>query len=286
MTNKYMYFVANWKMFGNLRSINTLNKVIKFSKSKEIKKGRLIYCPPYTLIGSFFSKFKNCLIDIGAQNCHENDNYGAHTGFINSQMIKNVGANYVIIGHSENRKKGETDKLINLKIKSAIRAKLKVIFCIGETLSEKQKGKTKLILSKQIRLGLNKIKKRSNIFIAYEPVWSIGTGKIPKLAELDQIIIFIKNKFKGKSPKILYGGSVNTQNINNLKQINNLDGFLIGGASHNAKKLGLTIYTHLFYLLSPKKDWQKSLESSKITKYQQIIAICMSKLLLYLLKFF
>jgi triosephosphate isomerase len=236
MTNKYMYFVANWKMFGNLRSINTLNKVIKFSKSKEIKKGRLIYCPPYTLIGSFFSKFKNCLIDIGAQNCHENDNYGAHTGFINSQMIKNVGANYVIIGHSENRKKGETDKLINLKIKSAIRAKLKVIFCIGETLSEKQKGKTKLILSKQIRLGLNKIKKRSNIFIAYEPVWSIGTGKIPKLAELDQIIIFIKNKFKGKSPKILYGGSVNTQNINNLKQINNLDGFLIGGASHNAKK--------------------------------------------------
>ena len=188
MTNKYMYFIANWKMFGGLKSLNSLNKVIKFSKSKEIKKGRLIYCPPYTLISSFFKKFENCLIDIGGQNCHENDNYGPHTGFINSKMLKSTGANYVILGHSENRKKGETDKIINLKIKSAIKAKLKVIFCIGETLTEKKRGKTKLILSKQIRLGLNKIKKKSDIFIAYEPVWSIGTGKIPKNKELDQII--------------------------------------------------------------------------------------------------
>ena len=236
MTNKYMYFVANWKMFGNLKSINTLNKVIKFSKSKEIKKGRIIYCPPYTLIGSFFKKFQNCLIDIGGQNCHESDDYGSHTGFINSKMLKSVGANYVILGHSENRIKGENDKLINLKIKSALNAKLKIIFCIGETLSEKNKGKTNLILSKQIRLGLNKIKKKSNIFIAYEPVWSIGTGKIPKNKELIKIVKFIKNNFKGKSPKILYGGSVNPQNIKKLKEINNIDGFLIGGASQNAKK--------------------------------------------------
>ena len=236
MTNKYMYFIANWKMFGNLKSLNTLNKVIKFSKSKEIKKGRLIYCPPNTLISYFFKKFQNCLIDIGAQNCHENDDYGSHTGFVNSKMLKSVGANYVIIGHSENRKKGESDKLINLKIKSALRAKLKVIFCIGETLSENKRGKTKLTLSKQIRLGLNKIKKNANIFIAYEPVWSIGTGKIPKNNELEKIVTFIKKKFKTKSPKILYGGSVNPQNINDLKKINSLDGFLIGGASQNPKK--------------------------------------------------
>ena len=231
-----MYFVANWKMFGNLKSINTLDKVIKFSKSKEIKKGRLIYCPPYTLITSFFKKFKNCLIDIGAQNCHESDNYGSHTGFINSKMLKSIGANYVILGHSENRKKGETDQLINLKIKNANKAKLKVIFCIGETLTEKNKGKTQSILSKQIRLGLNKIKKKSNLFIAYEPVWSIGTGKIPKLSELERTVDFIKKKFKGKLPKILYGGSVNPQNINDLKKISSLDGFLIGGASQNSKK--------------------------------------------------
>ena len=236
MTNKYMYFVANWKMFGNLNSINTLNKVIKFSKSKEINKGRLIYCPPYTLISSFFKKFENCLIDIGAQNCHESDDYGSNTGFINSRMLKSIGANYVILGHSENRIKGETNKLINHKIKSAINAKLKVIFCIGETLKEKKSGKTKFVLSKQIRLGLDKIKKKSNIFIAYEPVWSIGTGNIPKLKELEQIIKFIKSKFKGKLPKVLYGGSVNPQNISELKKIDNLDGFLIGGASQSPKK--------------------------------------------------
>ena len=236
MTNKIMYFVANWKMYGNLKSINTLNKVIKFSKSKEIKKGRLIYCPPYTLISSFYKKFENCLIDIGAQNCHESDNYGSHTGSINSSMLKSVGANYVILGHSENRKNGETDKLINLKIKSAIKAKLKVIFCIGETLIEKKKGKTRSILSKQIRLGLNKIKKKSNLFIAYEPVWSIGTGIIPKSKELEQIVKFIQKKFKGKLPKILYGGSVNPQNIGDLKKITSLDGFLVGGASQSPKK--------------------------------------------------
>ena len=231
-----MYFIANWKMYGNLKSLNTLNKVIKFSKSKEIKKGRLIYCPPYTLISSFFKKFENCLIDIGGQNCHESEGYGSHTGFVNSKMLKSTGANYVILGHSENRQKGEIDKLINLKIKSAIKAKLKVIFCIGETLAEKKGKKTKSVISKQLKLGLNKVKDKSKIFIAYEPVWSIGTGKIPKTNELEQTIDFIKKKFKGKSPKILYGGSVNPENIRNLKKITNLDGFLIGGASLNSKK--------------------------------------------------
>ena len=113
-----MYFVANWKMFGNLKSLNTLDKVIKFSKSKEIKKGRLIYCPPYTLISSFFKKFENCLIDIGGQNCHENDNYGPHTGFVNSKMLKSIGANYVILGHSENRKKVKRINLLISKLKA------------------------------------------------------------------------------------------------------------------------------------------------------------------------
>ena len=236
MTNKYMYFIANWKMYGNTKSLNTLNKVIKFSKSKEINKGRIIYCPPFTLISSFFKKFQNCLIDIGAQNCHENDDYGPHTGFINSRMLKNIGANYVIIGHSENREKGETNKLINQKIKSALRANLKVIFCIGETLKEKKNGKTKSVILNQIKKGLYKISKKKNCFVAYEPVWSIGTGKVPKLRDLEETIRFIKNKFGKKKPKILYGGSVNPKNINDLKTIKDLDGFLIGGASQNSKK--------------------------------------------------
>ena len=103
-------------------------------------------------------------------------------------------------------------------------------------MAEKKRKKTKSILSKQIKHGLKKIKKKSNIFIAYEPVWSIGTGKIPKIDELEQTVEFIKKKFKGKLPKILYGGSVNPENIRNLKKITNLDGFLIGGASQNSKK--------------------------------------------------
>ncbi len=193
-----MYFVANWKMYGNLSSLNTLDKVIKFSKSKEIKKGRLIYCPPYTLISSFSKKFANCQIGIGGQNCHESDNYGAYTGSINSRMLKDIGAHFVIIGHSENREKGENDKLINLKIKSALAAKLKVIFCIGETLSEKRKKRTNKVLAQQITSGLKSIKNTSNIIIAYEPVWSIGTGLIPKPNDLSNSISFIKSKFRKK----------------------------------------------------------------------------------------
>ena len=231
-----MYFVANWKMYGNLSSLNTLNKVIKFSKSKEINKGRLIYCPPSTLISSFSKKFKNCQIGIGGQNCHESENYGPYTGSVNCQMLKNIGAHFVIIGHSENRENGENVKLINLKIKSAIKTKLKVIFCIGETLSQKRKKMTQSILSRQIKIGLDGVKNKSNIFIAYEPIWAIGTGIIPNSKDLLNIVEFIKSKFKGKTPRVLYGGSVNLQNIKDLKEITNIDGFLIGGASQNANK--------------------------------------------------
>ena len=223
-------------MYGNLSSLNSLDKVIKFSKSKEINKGRLIYCPPYTLISTFSKKFKNCQIGIGGQNCHESESYGPYTGSVNSRMLKNIGAHFVIIGHSENRANSENDKLINIKIKSALKAKLKVIFCIGETLIEKRKKETQLILSKQIKIGLNGIKTKSNIFIAYEPVWAIGTGIIPKSKDLFKTVDFIKSKFKEKTPKVLYGGSVNTQNIKGLKEIDNIDGFLIGGASQSAKK--------------------------------------------------
>ena len=151
-------------------------------------------------------------------------------------MLKNVGSKYVILGHSENRQLGETDNLINLKIKSAIKSGLKVIFCIGETLKQKKEKKTNQILKRQIDKGLKSIKNKSKIIIAYEPVWSIGTGVIPKEKDLTQTILFIKRRFIKKYPKILYGGSVNGSNIEKLKKIPNIDGFLIGGASQNSKK--------------------------------------------------
>ena len=235
MTNKYMYFIANWKMYGDLKSLNSLNKVIKFSKSfKKNKFIKIVYCPPSSLIYPISKKLEKSKIEIGAQNCHENENFGAFTGSINSKMLKSVGAKYVIIGHSENRHAGENDKLINKKINNALKNGLKVIFCIGETLKEKRKKITKKILNKQIRLGLDKIKISNKIIIAYEPVWSIGTGLIPKSNELFETISFIKKKTK--KCKILYGGSVNPKNIIDLRLINNIDGFLIGGASQDPKK--------------------------------------------------
>ena len=232
-----MYFIANWKMFGGLNSLNSLHKVVKFLRSfKKNKFTKIIYCPPNTLIRPMSKKLKNSKIEVGAQNCHENETYGAFTGSVNSKMLKNVGAKYVILGHSENRQSGETDKLINLKIKSAIKSNLKVIFCIGETLSEKRKKITNKILSKQINNGLKSIKDTSKIIIAYEPVWSIGTGLIPKSNDLTNSISYIKSKFTKKTPKVLYGGSVNNKNIDELKDINIIDGFLVGGASQSSKK--------------------------------------------------
>ena len=236
MTNKYMYFIANWKMFGDLRTLNSLDSVIKFSKNNKNTKFRIIYCPPNILIRPLSKRLKKTNLEVGAQNCHESENYGAFTGHVNSKMLKNVGAKYVILGHSENRQSGETDKLINLKIKSAIKSKLKVIFCIGETLSEKRKKRTNKVLAKQIHIGLKSVNDTSNIIIAYEPVWSIGTGLIPKSNDLLNSISFIKNKFRKKTLKVLYGGSVNSKNIAQLKDISVIDGFLIGGASQNSKK--------------------------------------------------
>jgi triosephosphate isomerase len=132
----------------------------------------------------------------------------------------------------KNRQLGEDNNLINLKIRSSIKSGLKIIFCIGETLSQKRKKNTKKILSKQIIQGLKNVNNKRNIIIAYEPVWAIGSGLIPKETEIFDIVSFIKNKVKGS--KVLYGGSVNTNNINLLKKIDNVDGFLIGGASQNS----------------------------------------------------
>ena len=235
MTNKYMYFIANWKMFGGINSLNSLNKVIKFFISFKKKKFiKIIYCPPNTLINLLSEKVRNSKIFVGAQNCHEKEKFGPFTGSVNAKMLKSIGAKYVIIGHSEVRQIGESNKLINQKIQSAIKSGLKVIFCIGESLQEKKRKSTKKVLTKQIKLGLDKIRNKKSIIIAYEPVWAIGSGLIPKPLELFKTINFIKKKLKNN--KVLYGGSVNSKNIHQLNSINNIDGYLIGGASQNSKK--------------------------------------------------
>ena len=153
-------------------------------------------------------------------------------------MIKELGAQFVIIGHSETREENNNKK-INLKIKSALKEKLNVIFCIGEKLIDKKKNKTNLVLKKQLLEGLKNLNKLSKVIIAYEPVWSIGTGIIPTENNLIKNIKFIKDTLKRSKKfsksKVLYGGSVNPKNIKNLMRIDNIDGFLIGGASTKEK---------------------------------------------------
>ena len=240
MTNKYKYFVANWKMFGDIKTINSINKVIKLSKSRKFNKAKIIYCPPYTLLDNFVQKLKKTKIKVGAQNCHQSNFSGPFTGFVNSKMIKNLGCKYIIIGHSENRNSGDTDIIINDKIKSSLENKLNILFCIGENITEKKTKKTKKTLNSQITKGLKKINNIKNIIIAYEPVWSIGTGLVLKNNELLENILFIKKllrkKFKHNNPRVLYGGSVSPTNVKNLSEINQIDGFLVGGASQNPNK--------------------------------------------------
>ena len=113
MTNN-MFFIANWKMFGDFRSVNSIKKVINLSKNKKYKKAKIVYCPPYTLINKTLNLVKNSNIQVGAQNCHYSQSPGPFTGSINTNLIKLSGARYVIIGHSENRSKGETDQELSL----------------------------------------------------------------------------------------------------------------------------------------------------------------------------
>ena len=191
------------------------------------------------MIKDFIKKFSKTKILVGGQNCHEIEDYGSFTGSISPKMLKDLGCKFVILGHSENRTLGESDYDINKKIRSALNKNLKIIFCIGETLKEKRKKLTHSILKKQINRGLKGVKNFQNILIAYEPVWSIGTGIIPKDEELKmnvrKIIKLISKRTKIKLP-ILYGGSVNSKNISSLKNIIGISGFLVGSASQSTKK--------------------------------------------------
>ena len=243
MTNKLKYFIGNWKMFGDFGSFKIVHRVNQFSKQSKTlyKKKKIILCVPNTLISFFNEKLKSKFISLGVQNCHYHQGYGPFTGSVNASMLKKAGAEYIILGHSENRLEGETNQLIKKKIMSALNQKLNVILCIGESFYEKKRNKTFSVLRKQIKSSLEKNFNLNKIIIAYEPIWSIGTNKIPKMNDLKNTIKFIKNDFKKilktkKLPKVLYGGSVNDNNISLFSSISEMDGFLIGGASQSSKK--------------------------------------------------
>jgi len=202
MTNKLKYFIGNWKMFGDIRSLKIINKINKFNnKHKKIAKKKIIFCVPSTLIYFFNKNMKTKHILFGAQNCHYHYGHGPYTGSLSTSMLKNVGAKYIILGHSENRNEGDTNEIIKKKIESSLKENLYIIFCIGETYSQKKRGKTFSILKNQIKSTLKKNFDASKIILAYEPVWSIGTNKIPKISELTSVVRFIKKEVKKISKK-------------------------------------------------------------------------------------
>lgn len=235
---------GNWKMYNDLQeSQNLISKLIN-GLSGQSYNCEVIICPPYTSLSEAYSLIKNTNIKLGAQNMHFEDS-GAFTGEISGKMLKSTGCEYVIIGHSERRTIfGETDQVINKKLKKALKDGLKPIFCIGETLDERDKDITRDVIRRQITEGLLEmpIDDLKSMIIAYEPVWAIGTGKVasPEQAQEvhDYIRHLIRDRFSEDSAQnlvIQYGGSVKPENAKELLSQNDIDGALVGGACLKAE---------------------------------------------------
>ena len=226
------YIAANWKMNNDFSDIKPFVSYIKKNAKKE---KNLIVCVPSVMIKSFADTAKK-LVATGAENCYFAEK-GAYTGEISPYMVKSAGASYVIVGHSERRQIfGETNDVCNKKLHAALSAGLKVIFCIGETLEERTKYKS--VLKKEIIEGFAGITDFSNIIIAYEPVWAIGTGVVATTADIVKVHSYIKNllkeEFDAELP-VLYGGSVKPSNSKEILALDEVDGVLIGGASLKAE---------------------------------------------------
>jgi len=193
----------------------------------------VVVCPPCVYL-PIIKEIKTKNIALGAQNIYFEDK-GAFTGEISVAMLKDLGVEYVIIGHSERRKYfGETDEAVNKKIKKALEAGLKIIFCIGETAEERDAGKKNEVLERQIKQGLAGIENLTNINVAYEPVWAIGTGNNCGVEETKESVEFIR-KTSGVE-RILYGGSVKSENSGAYIKDAGANGLLVGGASLNAEE--------------------------------------------------
>ena len=240
-SKKELIVAGNWKMHKTSREAKEWLKIV--TAEAENLECKIIVCTPFTDIPVAVSLTQTLRICIGAQNCHFED-FGAYTGEISAQMLQEIGIKYVILGHSERRKYFlETDEIINKKIKSAIKSGLKVIFCVGETLQEREFKVIKEKISTQIKKGLYQISKKEieNVVIAYEPIWAIGTGKNATKDEVEAACKAIKQTLScmygfsiAEKISIIYGGSVNVKNAKEFFQMENINGVLIGGASLDA----------------------------------------------------
>ncbi len=214
--------MANWKM-NPLTPKEAKELFLLFEKkAKKVKKVELVVCPPFV----FLNLLKSKSIKLGAQNCFF-EKQGAFTGEISPSMLKNLGAKYVILGHSERRKYfRESEQLIFKKVTAALKAKLVPILCVGETEKERKEGKTFLVLKKQLKEVL-KANLGQKLILAYEPVWAIGTQNPCEPEKAKEVFAWLKKLFKGK---ILYGGSVNLENAPAYIKVG-FDGLLVGGFS-------------------------------------------------------
>lgn len=229
---------GNWKLFKTKSETQAFCEAIKGQEIPSFMK--VIVCPPFTNIDAAHSILNGSAIQIGAQTLYEK-NEGAFTGEISGPMLRSVGCQYVIIGHSERRTYfSEAPKQLAEKIKAALQADLVPIFCVGESLEERESGKTFDVLYSQIKDTLEIVKESPGIhtmLVAYEPVWAIGTGKVATPEQAQDVHRFIRSKlqefFNEKSDQIslLYGGSVKPENIESLLAQPDIDGALIGGAS-------------------------------------------------------
>jgi len=229
---------GNWKMNNDLNeSIELVNEIKKILLNREDVK--VIVAPPFTALDRVSQLLSGTNIGLSAQNmCYEDS--GAFTGAISAKMLKSVGCEYVILGHSERRTLfGETNSDINKKLKKAISEGLIPIFCIGETLEERESGKMKKVIKKQIKKGLKEISPENfeGTIVAYEPVWAIGTGKTATPEQAQEVHAFIRKLLKemyseslSESTIIQYGGSVKPENAGELMGQLDIDGALVGGA--------------------------------------------------------
>jgi triosephosphate isomerase (TIM) len=198
----------------------------------------VLICPPYTALSEVAKVLKGSNIQVGAQNMHW-EIKGAFTGEISGEFLLDLGCQYVILGHSERRQLfAETDEIVNKKMLSALKLEIKPILCVGEFLSERESGKTFDVIKRQIDGGLINITSLDKVVIAYEPVWAIGTGKTATPEQADEVHAYIRQNISDKYGKetasqlrILYGGSVTPENVDNLMAKENIDGALVGGAS-------------------------------------------------------
>lgn len=240
---KKFLIAGNWKMNTSLdEAINLSKSLVEFSKTNE-NINEILVCPPFIWINKIKEICTNSKVKVGAQNCYYKPN-GAFTGEISIEMLDNIKVDYVILGHSERRQIfKETDELINLKLQNVINSSIKPILCIGETLEERQANKAFEVVENQITKAFQNIEtnKLNKVVIAYEPVWAIGTGVSATSEQAQEIHNHIRNFIVNKydkslsNIKILYGGSLNDKNADELLNMQDIDGGLIGGASLKAE---------------------------------------------------